>query len=446
MNNYRPISNLTSISKLIEKAALLQLNSYLCGNNLYAKCQSAYRQGHSTETALVRVQNDVLHALDRGHDVILILLDLSAAFDTIDHDILIHRLRCRFKIDGTVLQWITSYLRGRTMRVCVGSVVSGAQPLDCGVPQGSVLGPVLFSLYTTPLEDIITRHGLDTMFYADDSQLYITRSCTSAPISQIENCIEEIRQWMNNNMLALNDSKTEVIRFSSKFSNGGRPRTCNIQVGEISINSSPVVRSLGVSLDQSASMSPHVNSICKSASFALWKIGKIRKLLDSHSTEKLVHAFITSRLDYCNSLLFGLPNYQLKKLQLIQNSAARLVSLTKKADHIQPVLFNLHWLPVHKRVEFKLLCLTYKVLHDIAPLYLKELLNIRVPGRTLRSTAEGALSLHQPIGKTTFYGYRSFAISAPLLWNKLPSEFRCFNNYDIFKSNVKTYLFKEFFD
>ena len=138
-------------------------------------------------------------------------------------------------------------------------------------------------------------------------------------------------------------------------------------------------------------MSPHVNSICKSASFALWKIGKIRKLLDSHSTEKLVHAFITSRLDYCNSLLFGLPNYQLKKLQLIQNSAARLVSLTKKADHIQPVLFNLHWLPVHKRVEFKLLCLTYKVLHDIAPLYLKELLNIRVPGRTLRSTAEGAL-------------------------------------------------------
>ena len=189
----------------------MQINSYLCNNSLYAKCQSAYRQGHSTETALVRVQNDV----------ILILLDLSAAFDTIDHDILIHRLRCRFKIDGNVIKWISSYLRGRTARVCVGSVVSEAQSLDCGVRQGSVLGPVLFSLYTAPL-GTITKHGLDSMCYAGDSQLYIiTCSRDSAPIAKIEYCIEELRQWMCANMLALNDSKTDVIRFSSKYGTGG---------------------------------------------------------------------------------------------------------------------------------------------------------------------------------------------------------------------------------
>ena len=148
LRNYRPISNLPYIAKLIEKTVLVQVNSYLCQNNLYAKCQSAYRVGHSTETALLRVQNDVLRALDIQNDVIIVLLDLSSAFDTIDHDILLHRLRCRFKIDGVVLEWIRSYLRGRTQRVCVGSVVSEAQFLDCGVPQGSVLGPVLFSLYT----------------------------------------------------------------------------------------------------------------------------------------------------------------------------------------------------------------------------------------------------------------------------------------------------------
>ena len=143
LRNYRPISNLPYIAKLIEKTVLVQVNSYLCQNNLYAKCQSAYRVSHSTETALLRVQIDVLHALDIQNEVILVLLDLSSAFDTIDHDILLHRLCCRFKIDGVVLEWIRSYmyLRGRTQRVhvCVGSVVSEAQFLDCGVPQGSVL-------------------------------------------------------------------------------------------------------------------------------------------------------------------------------------------------------------------------------------------------------------------------------------------------------------------
>ncbi|XP_070554665.1 uncharacterized protein [Ptychodera flava] len=147
------------------------------------------------------------------------------------------------------------------MRVCVGSVVSTAQSLDCGVPQGSVIGPVLFSLYTAPLEDIIEKHGLESMFYADDSQLYITCSRVSTPTAKIENCIEEIRQWMSANLLALNDGKTEVIRFSSKFSDGGQPRACSLWVGGVSVHSSPVVRDLGVTLDATASMSAHITNL-----------------------------------------------------------------------------------------------------------------------------------------------------------------------------------------
>ena len=442
LKNYRPVSNLPYLSKLIEKAALLQINSYLCNNNLYAKSQSAYREAHSTETALVRVQNDVLRALDRRNEVILILLDLSAAFDTIDHNILIHRLRCRFRIDGTVLEWIKSYLKDRTMRVCVGSAVSEAQSVECGVPQGSVLGPILFSLYVAPLEDIIVKHGLDSMFYADDSQLYVTCSRDFVPITQIEGCINDLRQWMGDNMLALNDGKTEVIHFSSRFADGGRSRECSLQVGKVSVHSSPVVRNLGVMLDTSASMSFHVTSLCKSASFALWKISKIRNFLDQSSTEKLVHAFITSRLDYCNSLLYGLPSQQLKKLQLIQNSAARLVTRTKKTEHITPILSSLHWLPIYKRTEFKILCLTYKVVHGMAPVYLTDLLSVRTPGRLLRSTTEGVITLHQPICNTVYYGERSFAVCAPRLWNKLPFGVRTSPNFNVFKSNLKTHLFK----
>ena len=268
-------------------------------------------------------------------------------------------------------------------------------------------------------------------------------SCGCVPSEQIEGCIYEIRQWMANNMLALNDGKTEVIKFSSKFGNGDGPRECDIQVGSAIVHSSSIVRDLGVTLDASMTMTSHIASICKSASFALWKIGKIRNLLDQQSTEKLVHAFVTSRLDYCNSLLYGLPDYQIHKLQSIQNAAARLVMKTPRTDHITPVLHNLHWLPIQKRIKFKILCLTYKVLSNMSPVYLRELLEIRSSGRTLRSSTEGAHTLRQPIANTVFYGDRAFSVCAPRLWNRLPVSLRLSVNIDVFKSNLKTHLFIE---
>ena len=192
-------------------------------------------------------------------------------------------------------------------------------------------------------------------------------------------------------------------------------------------------------------MKPHISSLCKSASFALWRIGKIRHLLDQDSTEKLVHAFVTSRLDYCNSLLYGLPCNQLSKVQLIQNSAARLVSRTKKSDHITPVLSRLHWLPIQKRIEFKILCLTFKIVNGIAPVYLQELLTVRSTGRALRSSVQGANMLHQPISNTTFYGDRAFSVCAPRLWNRLPCLLRSCSSFNSFKCNLKTHLFKQYF-
>ena len=373
------------------------------------------------------MQNDVLRSLDMQNDVILVLLDLSAAFDTINHNILLHRLRCRFQIIGTVR---------------VGSMVSNALPLNCGVPQGSVLGPVLLCLYTAPLEDIILRNGLNYMMYADDTQLYMTCTRDHVPITKIEQCIEEIRQWMRVNMLALNDSKTEVIRFSSKFGRRGPPRACSVQVGEVSVHSLTEVRDLGVMLDASGTMSAHVTKLCKSASYALWRIGKIRNLLDRNSTEKLFHAFVTSKFDYCNSLLFGLPEFELRKLQVIQNSAARLVTRIKIFEHITPVLKSLHWLPVNKRLEVKVLCLVYKILKGIAPGYLCELLSVKSTTCTLRSTFSGAVCVQQPLGKTKYCGDRSFTIFAPCLWNGLPATIRSADTIEIFKTSLKTHLLR----
>ena len=173
--NYRPISNLAFLGKFIERAAIKQYVDYLTENELYARSQSAYRQYHSTETALLRVCDDILRSLDEPHgEVILVLLDLSAAFDTIDHALLLQRLHQRYGIEGKVLQWFESYLHQREQSVLINSSTSDPLTMEWGIPQGSIGGPILFVSYTAPVEDIIHAHGLSCIIYADDTQLYIS--------------------------------------------------------------------------------------------------------------------------------------------------------------------------------------------------------------------------------------------------------------------------------
>ena len=176
-----------------------------------------------------------------------------------------------------------------------------------------MLGPVLFSLYMVPLEDIITRHCLSSVIYADDCQVYI--QCDSlveySCVTRIESCIVEIRCWMRANMLELNDSKTEVLWFSSRFKNTSvREVATEVRVGDVNIPASNTVRDLGVIVDSAGTMNAHISSVCKVASHSLWRIGKLRKYLDHSSREKRIHAFVTSRLDYYNSLYLGLYDYQ----------------------------------------------------------------------------------------------------------------------------------------
>ena len=323
LKTFRPVSNCSFLDRFLEKAALKQLHDYFQDNSLYGKFQSAYREGHSTETALLRVHNDVMCALDRQKDLILVMLDLPAAFDTIDHDILMHRLRTRFGIGGKVFDWLNSFLRGRTQRVRIGSTVSKAHELQFGVPQGSVLGPVLFSLYMVPLEHIINRHGLNSVIYADDSQLYV--ACDSRTdftvVSRIETCVNnEIRHWMGENMLALNDAKTEIIWFSSRFKEPNLRVLANahVKVGSVCISTSDTVRNLGVIFDSAGTMNSHITNVCKTASYSLWRIGKLRRLLDQSSIEKLIHAFITSKLVivyFGGCMIISLGDYSISKTQ-----------------------------------------------------------------------------------------------------------------------------------
>ena len=213
-----------------------------------------------------------------------------------------------------------------------------------------------------------------------------------------------------------------------------------------SIQPSLCSRNIGFVFDSTMSMLPHVNSVCKSAFYHLRNISRIRKLLSTKTTETLVHAFITSKLDHCNSLLYKVPKYVIKKLQSVQNAAARLITGSRRYDHISLILFDLHWLPVSERIKFKIILLTHKALHQQSPIYIQDLIRRYSTSRMLRSSY--AFRLCHVNYNLKSYGSRAFAVSAPAapeLWNKLPVEIRSYDNLNLFKRKLNNHLFSNYF-
>ncbi len=198
LSNYRPISNLPFIGKIIEKVVFNQLNNNLNSNGYLDNFQSGFRVHHSTEMALIKIINDIRFNSDSGKISVLVLLDLSAAFDTVDHNILLERLENWVGLSGMALKWFRSYLEGRGYYVSIGEHKSKWTSMTCGVPQGSILAPLLFSLYMLPLSQIMRKNQIAYHSYADDTQIYIALSPNDySPIDSLCQCIDEINSWIN---------------------------------------------------------------------------------------------------------------------------------------------------------------------------------------------------------------------------------------------------------
>uniref|UniRef100_A0A8C7YRZ5 Reverse transcriptase domain-containing protein n=1 Tax=Oryzias sinensis TaxID=183150 RepID=A0A8C7YRZ5_9TELE len=439
--NFSPISNLPFLSKILERVVASQLKSHLNSNNLFEPFQSGFRKQHSTETALLKVSNDILLSSDSGQLSILILLDLTAAFDTISHSILLSRLKNGLNITSSALSWLQSYLTNRQQFIKGNNCSSSTAPPLQGVPQGSVLGPLLFILYLIPLGDIIRQHGLNFHCYADDIQLYIsTKSISSTTYYTLTRCLTDIKTWLEHNFLKLNCDKTDIIIIGPKTITKSM-QNFQLNFNNTTLSSSPVIRNLGFLFDTNLSLEQHVNQITQSACFHLKNIARLRSSLSFAAAETLIHAFITSRLDYCNSILLGIPSRIINKMQYIQNSAARLLTHTRSHEHITPVLQDLHWLPIDQRIKFKVLLITFKALHNLAPPYLTDLLQRHTPSRSLRSSDANLLSLPCRT-KRRNWGDRAFSIAAPTLWNTLPQHLRDCTDLPVFKKSLKTHLFK----
>lgn len=437
LKNYRPVSDIVYISKLAEKVVSRRLNIHVIENNLQCNFQYGYKRYHSTETLLLKVVNDTLVGFNSKSATILLLLDLSAAFDTVDLQKLLNILEHEFGIKNTALKWFKSYLTGRTQRVRINGSISESVDVLYGVPQGSVLGPILFNIYIRSLYSVIDAAGFSTSGYADDSNAKQTFPiCFQYDIitQQLPKLMDQITNWMNSFFLKINPDKTEIILFTPKVLKDRPTINGTIFSTGTCIRFSDVVQNLGVKLDRLLSFESHIDSTVAHCFKLLKDVSSIRNLISKEDTEMLVHSIISSRLDYCNSLFYNLKKSTLNKLQKVQNAAARVVLKLKKHVSVRSELFNLHWLRIEERIIFKLLVTTFKCLNDMAPVELSALLHVNnVEACTL-----------QYVFMDSIYGRRSFQYIAPRIWNQLPMAIRKINTIENFKSKIKFLLFNDF--
>ena len=445
-SSYRPISNLSVVSKLLERLIVRQLMDYLSDNDLLPPLQSGFRAGHSTETAVLRVLSDILQAVDRGDVAALVLLDLSAAFDTVDHDILLQRLKLSFGVQGAAHSWFKSYLTGRTQVVRRGVLRSSVCRLLCGVPQGSVLGPILFVLYTADILSLVEDGGLLPHMYADDTQVYGSCPPTAAKeLSQkLSDCVNAVASWMTSNRLQLNANKTEVLWCAT-----GR-RQYQLPTDPLPVAGAPVlpvtsVCDLGICVDGDLVMRTHVQRTVSRCFAALRQLRQIRRCVTADTLRTLVVSLVLSRLDYGNSVLVGLPAYLTVRLQSVLNASARLICNLRRYDSVTDALAGLHWLRVRERVQYKIAVLTYKSLHGVAPHYLGPMLRVAdQPGRqALRSS--GTNRLVAPSVRLATVGSRTFAAAGPTVWNSLPEAVTSAGTLATFRRHLKTHLFAKSF-
>ena len=416
--------------------------SYLNNSHLLPTHQSAYRRHHSTETAVTKVYSNILGAADDGGLSLLILLNLLAAFDLVDHSILLKRLENTYGFDGLTLEWFKNYLSDRSFNVRCSRTKSDFVDSSVGFPQGSVLGPLLFSLYTGDPEKIVMKYKLEFHQYADDTQIYghCKNEGTEKLQMRVFECVDEIASWMGVNCLKPNSEKTGVIWFSSRRNFKNIPNY-SVRVLESNILPSKSVRNLGISMDRDLTMSTQISRTIQTCFTSLRQIRSIQGCLTMDSLKTLASALVLSRIDYGNMALVSLPKVATQRIQSIINTTARLITGVKKYDHITPVFEELHWLKIDERIEYKIALQMYKCLSNEGPAYLTgDLVPVASLPEKQRLRSAKSKDVVPNKHKLKSLGLRRFSVSGPKLWNNLPNSLKSSNSKKSFCRSLKTYL------
>ena len=431
--NYRPVSNLVFLSKLIERVVDIRLQQHLVKNNLQMDQQYGYKKSHSTEMLLLKVVNNLLESCDKNAPSVVLLLDLSAAFDTVDHSKLLEILCRDIGVTGVALQWFKSFLTTRTQKVKIGDVFSEIVDLLFGVAQGSILGPRLFNIYIRSVYKRVEPTRFEIEGFADDHQLvkhFVLKLQCLALGEDIKDCLSTISTWMNEHFLCLNQSKMKILVVAPPAVKK------KIIISGVILENSCIrfvesAKNLGVMIDSFLSFDVQIDKVVKSCFNTIRKLSKIKVYLSQEHMKILVSSLIFSSLDYCNSLYYGLPEASIQKLQRVQNCAARLVTNAPYRSSLDGIFMILHWLKVKYRIIYKLMLVVHNCLQNKAPNGVTSLLNYAESERTMKL---------QETTVNNSFGNRSFAHVAPKLWNLLPRNIRDEANTLDFKKKLKSFM------
>ena len=440
-NNNRPISLLPVLSKICERIALNQLTSYLTINRRLSTHQSGNKAWHSTETSLINSTDSILKAIDQKKVTAVILLDMSKAFDSINHEILLAKLK-HVGMSSSCLSWFKSYLSERYQTVRINSTLSDKLPVVSGVPQGSILGPLLFSIYVNDLSSSIKKCCSES--YVDDTKLLLSFHInnSSTAVVDLNGDLIRIRNWCFDNLLLLNPEKTKLMIYGSRQMLAKLPEFRISLLGK-DLTPSKSVKDLGVTFDPVLSFDDHILSTVSSCNSTLCQINRAKHAFSKSLLITVINCLVFSKLYYCSSLWSSTSCINKGRLQGVQNFAARVVSNSRKFDHITPVLKDLRWIPVKSHLYYRDALLAFKCMNNCAPDYLSSQFRTRreVSCRETRNDHK----LDVPLFKTAA-GQKSFFYKTTTLWNNIDPALKLCNCFLSFKVKLKHKLLQQYLD
>ena len=431
-SDFRPVSVLPILSKIYERLVLSQLVQCIDQNTLYKETVSGFRKEHSTAVILLKLKDDILKAMKKGEITLAVFTDYSKAFDTVDFRILLKKLYdLGFPTD--FLLWIHSYLYGRKQFVQIDDRKSGLLPVSFGVPQGSILGPVLFNLYMADLQN--GKFDCNYLQYADDTSLY-----QHSKVKNLSKCVDDMQKeldlansWSKNSNLQMNPTKTKTMVFStsqmSTIHNLASLDLVSMHINHQNIERTKSWKVLGMKLNEHLKWNLHLDEVIRSCYAVLADLRRLKRFTTFHLRKQLAELLVLSKLDYCNCLYGSLPAYLLKRLQKVQNSAAGFVNgrYSKAGDVV-----SIGWLLIKERIDYSIAKLAFQALNDERwPGYLT--LEVKEVTRVLRSNSDGTLRFKHSYIEDTFQ------YNAAKVFNDIPDDFKCMD-FKNFKISLKKLL------